>query len=205
MCRHSLTYKRIFFNAGKSDLDKSIRELIIDLNAEPTAILLMYLFHIQEQEGITDKDLLEAVKACISYVFRVRIFRGSVSPQFFALTIQHFEKSTSDTPFIDRIWGALVMGAGSYRFPRDREFQDAFENKNMYLEFKPPMLRYILYAYEKSKTKDVVPPDGVTIEHILPQEPKEWQQHLMDIHDDEYFDYIHRIGNLTLTKMNSEA
>ena len=205
MCCYSVTYHRIMSGAAKTELDKAIRELIIDLNADPTAILLMYLFHLQEQEGISDKEMLEAVKACISYVFRVRFFKGTISPQFFALAIQHYEKSNHSLPFINKIWSALVAGAGTYRFPRDREFRDSFENKNMYLEFKPPMLRYILYAFERTKTKDLVPPDGVTIEHILPQEPKEWQQHLMDIHDDVYFEYTHRIGNLTLTKMNSEA
>ena len=205
MCRYSVTYHRIMSGSTKTELDKAIRELIIDLNADPTAILLMYLFHVRNQDGISDKDMLDAVKACISYVFRVRFFKGSVSPQFFALAIQHYEKCEASYPFIKKIWSALLAGAGSYRFPRDREFRDAFENKNMYLEFKPPMLRYILYAYERARTKDLVPPDGVTIEHILPQEPKEWQQHLMEIHDDEYFEHTHRIGNLTLTKMNSEA
>ena len=205
MCKQSANYRKIIINGGKTELDKAINELIVDLNAEPTAVFLMYLFNKQESDGITDKDLLEAVKACTSYVFRVRIFKGTVSPQFFALAIQHFEKCDQSVPFIKKVWSSLVKGAGSYRFPRDREFQDAFENKNMYLEFKPPMLRYILYSFEKLKTKDVVPPDGVSIEHILPQEPREWQQHLIEIHDDEYYECMHRIGNLTLTKMNSEA
>lgn len=205
MYRYSVIYGRIFSGKRTSPLEAAIYELIFDLNADPVAILLMYLFHAQESEGFSDAELTEAVKACISYVFRVRIFKGSVSPQFFALAIQSFEKGDPGKPFIDRIWDALVTGSGSYRFPRDREFQDAFENKNMYLEFKPPMLRYMLYKYERARTKEVVEPSDVTIEHILPQDPKEWHKHLSDIRDYEYRDLIHRVGNLTLTKMNSEA
>lgn len=205
MYRHSITYGRILSGKRKTALDKAIYEVIYDLSADPVAVFLMYLLHEQENSGISDDEMVAAVKACISYVFRVRIFKGSVSPQFFALAIQSYEKGDVSKPFADRVWDSLVTGSGSYRFPRDREFQDAFENKNMYLEFKPPMLRYMLYKYERARTKDVVEPTDVTIEHILPQDTKEWQKHLADIHDYEYRDLIHRIGNLTLTKMNSEA
>lgn len=205
MYRYSVTYGRIFSGKQKTALDKAISEVIYDLNADPVAIFLMYLLHEQENAGVSDADMVAAVKACISYVFRVRIFKGSVSPQFFALAIQSFEKGDVSKPFVDRVWDSLVTGSGSYRFPRDREFQDAFENKNMYLEFKPPMLRYMLYKFERARTKDVVEPTDVTIEHILPQDTKEWHKHLTEIHDYDYRDFIHRIGNLTLTKMNSEA
>lgn len=205
MSRYSKIYHIIMSNSTKTELDRAFAELIYDLNGEPAIVFLMYLLHLHENAEISDKELLDAVKACISYVFRVRMFKGSVSAQFFALAIQHFEKCDSMNPFIDRVWSALVSGAGSYRFPRDKEFRDAFENKNMYIEFKPPMLRYILYAYEKEETKDRVPVEGATIEHILPQDSREWRQHLSEIHDNDHYELVHRIGNLTLTKMNSEA
>ena len=205
MQRFSAYYSRIYSGSRKTPLDRAINEVIFDLSADPVAILLMYLFSEQEALGITDAEMTDIVKACVSYVFRVRIFKGSVAPQFFALTIQYFEKGDEEKSFVERIWDALVTGSGSYRFPRDREFRDAFENKNMYMEFKPPMLRYMLYKYERARTKDVVDPEDVTIEHILPQDTKEWQKHLSDIKDYEYRELIHRIGNLTLTKMNGEA
>jgi uncharacterized protein with ParB-like and HNH nuclease domain len=205
MYKYSVIYGKLFSGKNKTALEKAITEVMLDLSAEPVAIFLMYLLHEQEAIGVTDDEMTDAVKACVSYVFRVRIFKGSVSPQFFALAIQSFEKGETSKPFVDRIWDALVTGSGSYRFPRDREFQDAFENKNMYLEFKPPMLRYMLYKYERARTKEIVDPESATIEHILPQDTKEWQRHLTDIHDYEYRDLMHRIGNLTLTKMNAEA
>lgn len=206
MYHFSVLYSQIVYQ-GKltTDLQKSFHEVIYDLNADSVAIFLMYLLDIQEEEGITDDDMLKAIQACTSYVFRVRVFKGSVSPQFFALVIQYYERSDKSSPFIDRVWDSLVQGSGSYRFPRDREFQDAFENKNMYLEFKPPMLRYMLYKYERSLSKEVVEPEDVTIEHIMPQETNKWQKHLAEIRDSEYRDLIHRIGNLTLTKMNGET
>lgn len=203
--RYSNVYRRIVNNDNKSRIDKALRELIFELNAEQVAIFLMYLLDIQENDGISDDEMEAAIQACISYVFRVRIFKGSVSNQFFALAIQYFERADSNTSFIDRVWGALTSGQGSYRFPKDREFQNAFETKDMYLEFKPQMIRYILYKYERRLTKDFVEPTDTTIEHILPQNPEKWKSHLNEIHDDKYAEYTHKIGNLTLTKMNSEA
>ena len=204
--QYSNIYKRIIKQTElKNNMDRALYELIYELSADPVAIFLMYLMNYQTEAGISDDEMLKAVQACISYVFRVRIFKGSVSNQFFALAIQYFERCDPSRAFVDRVWEALISGQGSYRFPKNHEFQDAFETKNMYLEFKPQMLRYMLYKFERSRTKEVVEPDNVTIEHILPQEPKEWEKHLADIHDTEYKDLTHRIGNLTLTKMNSEA
>ncbi len=205
MYRYSIIYRRIVNNDDLSQLDNAINELIKELSADPVAIFLMFLLYTQEKEEISEDEMLEAVRACISYVFRVRIFKGSVSNQFFALAIQYFERNESSSSFIDRVWAALTSGQGSYRFPRNREFENAFETKDMYLEFKPPMIRYILYKYERKTTKEVVEPDNVTIEHILPQDPKEWVKYLASIHDDSYLEYTHKIGNLTLTKFNSEA
>ena len=207
MYDYSKIYRRIVNNDQiKTEVDKAIHELIHELNTEPVAIFLMYIMSIQEQDpSITDDDMVQAIRACISYVFRVRIFKGGMSNQFFSLAIQHFDKSDSQKPFADRVWDALNSGQGSYRFPKDREFQNAMETMDIYLEFKPPMIRYILYKYEKTKTKEIVDPENVTIEHILPQDAKEWRQHLIDIQDSDYPEYTHKLGNLTLTKMNSEA
>lgn len=206
MYRYSVVYRRIVNNDSiKSELDRAIYELIYELSAEQAAIFLMYLLYIQEEENISDAEMLDAVRACISYVFRVRIFKGSVANQFFALAIQYFERGDTADPFAERVLDALTSGQGSYRFPKDREFQSAFETKDMYLEFKPQLIRYILYKFERRRTKEVVEPTDVTIEHILPQDPKKWRAHLAAVHDDSYLDYTHKIGNLTLTKFNSEV
>ena len=42
------------------------------------------------------------------------------------------------------------------------------------------------------------------IEHILPKDTKKWIEHLASISDTVYLEFIHKIGNLTLTKLNSE-
>lgn len=206
MYRYSVLYRKIVNNDNPdTPFAKAVHEIIHELSAEHVAVFLLYLLNVQQEQQISDEEMLAAVHACISYVFRVRIFKGSTSNQFFALAIQYFERGDESTPFIDRVWDALTSGQGRYRFPKDREFRNTFENMDMYLEFKPPMIRYILYKFERRRTKEVVEPENVTIEHILPQEPKEWISHLVNIHDNDYLENTHKIGNLTLTKLNSEV
>lgn len=205
MCRYSLIYRKIVNNEKKTDLDKAINEIVFELSAEAAAIFIMYLLFVQEQKKISDDDILACVNACISYVFRLRMFKGSISNQFFALAIQYYEKGDPTKTAEERVWSALNSGQGSYRFPKDREFKDAFETKDIYLEFKPQMIRYILYKYEKARTKEIVDPENVTIEHILPQDPKKWRKHLTEIKDIRFEENTNKIGNLTLTKYNGEA
>lgn len=205
MYRYSTVYRRIVNNSEiSSDLDKAIYELIYELNADSAAIFLLYLLDYQEQNGISEDEMLKAVKACISYVFRVKMLKGTIGSQFFALAIQYFDRCDDSYSFVDKVWKALTSGQGSYRFPRDLEFQNAFENKDIFLEFKPPIIRYILYKFEKKRTKEIVDPESATIEHILPQDTKLWRDHLAKLSDNSYIEYKHKIGNLTLTKHNSE-
>ncbi len=205
MYRYSSVYRRIVNNGEiKSALDKAIYELIYELNADQAAIFLLYLLDFQEQHNISEGEMFEAVQACISYVFRLKMFKGSVSSQFFALAIQYFDRSDETSTFVNRVWKALTCGQGSYRFPRDREFQSAFETKDMYLEFKPPFIKYILYKFERCRTKEVVDPENATIEHIMPRDTKQWMNYLISISDNSYPEFMHKIGNLTLTKLNAE-
>ena len=205
MYRYSVLYRKIVNNDNvDTPFAKAVYELIHELNADSVAVFLLYLLNVQQEQEISNEDMLSAVQACISYVFRLRIFKESTSNQFFALAIQYFERADENAPFVTRVWDALTSGQGRYRFPKDREFRNTFENMDIYLEFKPPMIRYILYKYERRRTKEIVNPENVTIEHILPQEPKEWLSHLAEIHDTSYLENTHKIGNLTLTKLNSE-
>ena len=114
MYRYSTVYRKIV-NIGKpvTKFEKAVHEIIYELSAEPVAIFLMYLLANQEKQNITDDEMLEAVKACISYVLRVRIFKGTVANQFFALAIQYYERS-EDPEFMGRVWEALTSGQGSY-------------------------------------------------------------------------------------------
>ena len=203
MLKYAPYYKRLFKRTDiNNELDKSFYELIYELNGDPASVFIMYLM----ESGRTDAELLEATKACISYTFRQRcLSRGNaISNQFFSSTIQNYEKCDSKFSFIEKVWNALLSGKGRYSCPTDAMFEETFRTKNMYLELKLPLVRYILYKFETALTKEIVKEDDVTIEHILPQNTTKWQKYLLNIRDSEYNEYMNKIGNLTLTKYNSE-
>ena len=66
-------------------------------------------------------------------------------------------------------------------------------------------MRYLLYKLEENLSKEVVREENATIEHIMPQTlTDEWRAYLNRKNDTAFDLYIHRLGNLTLTKENSK-
>ena len=171
---------------------------IRELGCEPAMIFLMYLYDLYEQKRMSKSEFEESVKLIESFILRSKIVKGKQSDQFFSLCISNFEKSAMSS-CTEKTADALTSGNGSYRFPTDYEFMETLAYSNLYLEFKQPIVNYILFKLERRLSKEVVSKDGATIEHILPQNPTGWK----DL-EYEYQNYIHHLGNLTLTKENSE-
>lgn len=62
----------------------------------------------------------------------------------------------------------------------------------------------MLYKLEGKLTREVVATENATVEHILPQHPSDkWRSYLDEQQDTSFDLYVHRLGNLTLTKENS--
>ncbi|MBO4554418.1 MAG: HNH endonuclease, partial [Clostridia bacterium] len=86
----------------------------------------------------------------------------------------------------------------------DNEFKTALKSNNLYR--KNALCKFLLGAIEnQGKTQLII--DNLTIEHILPQNKNlssSWQQMLGDNWADIQNQYVHTLGNLTLTAYNSE-
>jgi predicted transport protein len=66
---------------------------------------------------------------------------------------------------------------------------------------------YLLRKLENYKRKEVVDIESYTIEHIMPQNENlssEWRKDLGDNWEEVQKTYLHTLGNLTLTRYNSE-
>ena len=66
---------------------------------------------------------------------------------------------------------------------------------------------YLLVKLENHDNKEPIPFEGFTIEHIMPQNKDlnpEWKSALGEDWEEIHNNYLHRIGNLTLTKYNTE-
>lgn len=76
------------------------------------------------------------------------------------------------------------------------------QNKDQFVEYliedltyvtEPTLVTYILESLISAKEKNIITLTEKSVEHILPQEPKEWGFSKKDVKD-----YVHSIGNLTL-------
>lgn len=93
----------------------------------------------------------------------------------------------------------------TYRgFPNDVEFKHELQNRNLYNFGKS---KYWLRRFENYGRKELVSVGDYTIEHIMPQNEnlsEEWRKDLGDNWKEIQQDYLHTLGNLTLTGYNSE-
>jgi predicted transport protein len=90
------------------------------------------------------------------------------------------------------------------RYPNDAEFEKEIVTKDIY-NFRSR--NYLLSRIENFKRKEFVNVDDYTIEHILPQNKdlsKEWQDMLGLNWKKTQEQFLHTLGNLTLTGYNSE-
>ena len=81
-------------------------------------------------------------------------------------------------------------------YPNDAEFKNAFRNKQMSGEQTNKEIVFLLSQIENHINNEYEPSLTMTLEHILPQKPKdEWQE---SFGRDTYNDAIDRLGNLTI-------
>ena len=96
--------------------------------------------------------------------------------------------------------------AGNQRFPRNDEFEDKFILKDVY-NLKPSNRRFILDKLENFESKEILNIEAFTIEHIMPQSTNlsdKWVNALGQDWKEIHSKYLHTIGNLSLTRYNSE-
>ena len=109
-----------------------------------------------------------------------------------------------ETNYLYSIQQSLVQRTSYQRFPKDEEVIEALRTKDVYnINTKNTM--YLLKRLENYNNLElVVLDDGITVEHIFPQNPDiKWRN---DIPKDEYEfikeNYLHTLGNLTLSGYN---
>lgn len=91
-------------------------------------------------------------------------------------------------------------------YPRDDLFRQAFVAAKLYGGQRSAKGKLILERLEQSfGHKEAVDLNKLSIEHVLPQSPSDWwRSHLGDDWEAVHEEWLHTIGNLTLTGYNSE-
>lgn len=193
-------YAAYAMKSDDSDLGRALAA--VRRLTEAPAITVMRLFDCHETKGTLSKnELLEALSLIESYLLRRAVLgeqtRG-YSLEFAKLSFQ----IEGDTP-LDSLKVAFARMPEAYTFPKDSDFKNALMNSDLYHK---RVCFHVLDRLENFNSKEPSPTDTYTIEHVLPQNDRlsaSWQAMLGDKWRDVQSEWLHRLGNLTLTGYNS--
>jgi uncharacterized protein with ParB-like and HNH nuclease domain/alkylated DNA nucleotide flippase Atl1 len=187
------------------------------LGAEPQADLARRFEEIEQLATVTypfqlrlyahyDQGVLSAAEfaamldVVIAYLFRrvvCRIPTNSLNRTFAALGVV-----VDPEHYVESIIAHLLTLPDHRRFPKDDEFEEALRTTDLYHSNR---VRYFFRTMENHGRKEKVSIDEYTIEHIMPQNlTPQWKLQLGDEWESIHEQYLHTLGNLTLTGYNPE-
>ena len=175
-----------------------LRELKVDV-AYP---FLLELYHDYATHTLSAADFAAAVRLIEAYVFRRAIC--AIPTNSMNKTFATFGKALKKDRYLESIQAHFLTLPSYRRFPSDEEFRRDLQARDVY-NFRSRS--YWLRRLENHGRKERVPVDEYTIEHILPQNPDlsaTWKQALGSEWQRVQQQWLHTLGNLTLTGYNAE-
>lgn len=163
---------------------------------------LMYVYNDFKNDRISIDDFTCILRMTEAYIVRRSICEiptNSLNKTFITM-----KRSISTNDYLNSLKMAFIQLDSYKEFPTDLEFAQAFKEKNVY---KMRIANYLLVKLENYDNKEPISYEGFTIEHIMPQNQSlsdEWKTALGPDWESIHNTMLHRLGNLTLTKYNSE-
>ncbi|MDK8306751.1 DUF262 domain-containing protein [Corynebacterium imitans] len=161
---------------------------------------------------ITEDDFCDVLRITESFIARRFIIEMATNAlnKIFATAYSEITKlRKEDDRFADVYAYVLRRRTGNGRIPTDSEVQAALETRNMY-SIKAQWRNYIYDVLENGNSRDTrdiaqnLESGDISIEHIMPQTlSKEWKTTLGPDAERIHSEWLHRIGNLTVTGYNS--
>lgn len=199
-------YTNIINDDKKLPTGETVLKPIFDemrgLRMELTYPFLMRVYMDMRKGLLTVNDFIEILKIAISYVVRRSVCE--IPANSFNKTFANMGKDINPDDYLNSVKAAFLLLDSYKRFPRNEEFTVALKERNMY---KIRISKYIYVKLENYGNKEPITSTGYTIEHILPQNENmrdEWKVALGENYKEIQEKYINSLGNLTLTRYNSE-
>lgn len=206
LCEDLLEYAKYYtdirFKRSNDIKRKRLYEDIVDLRMEVSYPFLLKVHHDQSEGIITEEDLEEILKYCISYILRRNVC--DIPTNSLNKTFATIKNSIHPDDYLNSLKAFFILQGTYKEFPDNEKFAAAFVSRDIY---NMRLRNYILARLENYENKAPIVIENYTIEHIMPQNKnlsEEWQKDLGNNYKDIQKKYIHTIGNLTLTAYNSE-
>lgn len=206
LCQDLLTYAKyytdIVFARSSNPVLKGLYSDINDLRMEVSYPFLIKVHNDYAEHIITEDELLEILRLCISYVFRRSIC--DIPTNSLNKTFATLRNEIRQDDYLNSIKAFFILRDDYKEFPNDEKFVAAFISRDIY---NMRSRNFILNHLENFENKSIIVVENYTIEHIMPQNKNlsiEWQTMLGANWREIQKTYLHTIGNLTLTCYNSE-
>ncbi|WP_070975394.1 DUF262 domain-containing protein [Corynebacterium sp. MC3] len=198
-------------STGFAQADRILRRMQPILGGVTLPFLMPVLRDVHANR-ITEDDFCDVLRITESFIARrfiIEMATNSLNKIFATAYSETTKLRKEDDRFADVYAYVLGRRTGNGRIPTDSEVQAALETRNMY-NIKAQWRNYIYDILENGNSQDTrdiaqkLENGDISIEHIMPQTlTKEWAAELghdaKRIHDE----WLHRIGNLTVTGYNS--
>lgn len=165
--------------------------------------LIFRIFTDYEDGHIDDKTLCKVLNYLLTYY--VRITACEINKNLAKFMKSMYDRIIDGSTYDDYYEKFVVFLndlKANDRMPTDKEFKAALINKSLY---KKPICKFVLSVIENS-TKEHIDVSNLTVEHILPQKENAavWKKEIGEDYSQVYENYLHTLGNLTITGHNSE-
>ncbi|GAA7431060.1 DUF262 and DUF1524 domain-containing protein [Helicobacter pylori] len=189
--------------AFKKETDKDLKKalgFLVDLEMDVIYPLLLELYSDYSDGVLSKDDFIPIIALIESYLCRRRvcgIFSSGLN-KLFASFARYIQKDE----YFKSLEAHFLLLKNNQRFPENDEFKEEFMRKNFY---KFELNTYFFNRMENFDRKERVYTHEYTTEHIMPQKlTEEWEKDLGQDHERIHTQYLHTIGNLTLTGYNPE-
>lgn len=196
-------FAKLAFGGREPDpqLASRFRE-IWSIRADVVYPYLLRLYQDFDEGRLSQPDFLALLDLVINYLVRRMIC--SVPTNSLTKTFASLASAQPWASDPEALGARFLLFGASTRFPTDSEFLDSLRTGKMYGARRGS---YLLRKLENYRCKELVSTAEYTIEHIMPQNIEhsaEWQAALGPDWREPHAEWLHTLGNLTLTGYNPE-
>ncbi len=200
-------YAEIFgaFVYGSDKYSDRINKLLYRLrvlNQTTCYPLLLHIFDDYHQGVIAEETVEKILQFILAYLLRRMVCgvpSNTLRGLFTYLYNRIFKVASNKQKYYETLNKFLFTVSSKDVIPSAAEFERALQKANIY--GNNALCRFLLLDIENGDGKEILQAENLTIEHIMPQTlSADWSH----IRPEEHEEYLHTLGNLSVTGYNSE-
>jgi len=186
------------------ELNEKLKQFHAMKSTAAFCVLLWLIDKWHNSKLLTLKALLSAITTLLSYQFRRLICKYNTNAlnSTYESVLKEFKKCETIDNYNTKLLQILSKKSATQAFPRNEDFRREFITFDVFPKLSKYTLRMLENYLNQKEKIDMT--QQITIEHIMPQTlTKEWKEDLGLDSKRIHTEWLHTIGNLTLTGNNS--